>query len=122
MPPAILIVDDDLADLLAVILAEEGYRVRAVRRGEAALAAVEHARPALVLTDVAHPGPDGIALARRLRERGIPVVLMSAGHPDPRLPGVPFLAKPFALDALLCLVAHTLGEGGNDLRTVQWGR
>ena len=100
----ILVVDDDLADFLAVILEDAGYRVRTTTDGMAALEEVERARPDLVMTDVMHPGPDGITLARLLRELEIPVVLMSAGSPDPRLPGVRFLPKPFDIDRLLAVV------------------
>ena len=53
---------------------------------------------------------NGIALAQRLREGGIPVVLLSAAVADVRLPGVSYLAKPFDLDQLLEVVGRFLGD------------
>jgi CheY-like chemotaxis protein len=111
--PDVLIVDDDLADFLAVLLAGEGYPVRAVIDGRAALRELDRARPALVITDVMHPGPDGYAVVSACRERPdpIPVLLTSAGSRDPALPGVPFLAKPFDLDAFFAVVRWMLAHG-----------
>jgi CheY-like chemotaxis protein len=111
--PTILIVDDEptISELLADLLGEEGYRVAVAADGVAALAAARRLRPALVLSDWMMPGLSGSDLVRELRRapatRSIPVVLMSSVRPrDRHLLEVPFLPKPFEIDAVLDLVAR----------------
>src|SRR5829696_7772061 len=79
----VLVADDDAAitDIVAEMLAMEGYAVTVAHDGEAALAAVERERPAVLVTDIVMPRLDGIALARRVAALAgppIPVILMSA--------------------------------------------
>ena len=107
----VLIVDDDrhIVELLAGLLEDEGYAVRKAYDGMGALQEAAIAPPDLVLSDVAMPRLNGIALAQRLRERGIPVVLLSAAVADARLPGVPYLPKPFDVDRILEVVGRVLG-------------
>ena len=108
----VLVVDDarDIADLLTHILEDEGYDVRVAEDGFAAWAEVERARPDLVITDEMHPGPTGTALARRLLDLAIPVIIASGG-PVPCLAGVRCIAKPFNLDELLAAVADAVPIG-----------
>ena len=114
MSGTVLVVDDDagIADLLADLLAEEGYAVKTAADGAEALAEVERAPVDLVLTDVMMPGVDGVTLSRRLRQRGnpTPVVLMSAVYDDVDLPGVRFVPKPFDLDHMVEIVDSVLAE------------
>ena len=114
MERTILIVDDDrhIVEALAQILEFEGYAVRKAYDGMGALQEAELTPPNLVLSDVAMPRLNGIALAQRLRERAIPVVLLSAAVADPKLAGVPFVSKPFDLDRILGLVADFLDRPG----------
>lgn len=111
MERSVLIVDDDrdIVAMLAEVLAEEGYAVHKAYDGLSALREAELAPPDLVLSDVAMPKLNGIALAHRLRERGIPVVLLSAAVSDPRIPGIPYVPKPFDLDRVVNVVARLLG-------------
>lgn len=111
--PTILIVDDEesIAELLADLLCDEGYRVIVARDGATALACARSAQPAMVLSDCMMPGLDGMQFVREMRRhpatRGIPVVLMSSARPTMlRLPDVPFLEKPFEIDDVLALVAQ----------------
>jgi CheY-like chemotaxis protein len=110
MERTILIVDDDahIVELLAELLESEGFAVRKAYDGLTALEEAELTPPDLVLSDVAMPKMNGIALAQRLRERNIPVVLLSAAVTDPRLEGVPFVAKPFDLDQILTVITQHL--------------
>ncbi len=113
----LLVVEDEpsIADLLALALGAEGYRVVVVGDGRAALRRLAEGDCDLVLSDVMLPHLDGLGLARAMQAdpalRTIPLVLMSAVH-QPR-DGVPpyaaFLPKPFALDVLLATVARLLG-------------
>jgi CheY-like chemotaxis protein len=111
MQRTVLVVDDDPAirELLSDVLNAAGWAVAEAADGEAALVALARARPDVVLTDVWMPGLDGPGLLRRLRDGGddVPVVLMTAHARDAPIPGVPFVAKPFALERLLRTVAST---------------
>ena len=110
--PTIMVVDDDpsIATLLYEFLSDEGYHVEVARNGRDALKGIMRDPPALVLCDWMMPAMDGphlIAAMRHWQGAGatIPVVLMSSAHEaSAAMPGIPFLAKPFALDAVLQLV------------------
>jgi len=110
----ILVVDDEpsIRELAASILADEGYAVLEASDGLAALDVIEHSDVDLVLSDIMMSRLDGYGLVRRLRSHGdaLPVVLMSAvtAAPEGTLPGVGFLAKPFAIDQLCQMVASGL--------------
>ena len=69
---AILVVDDDapIRRMLERTLAAEGYSVSSSPDGGSAMAAVERSAPDLVVLDVAMPGLDGLAVSRRLRQKG----------------------------------------------------
>jgi len=108
MERTILIVDDDrhIVEMVAELLASEGYAVRKAYDGLSALQEADLTPPDLVLSDVAMPRLNGVALAERLRDRGIPVVLLSAAVADPSLPEVSFVPKPFDIDDILGIVRH----------------
>ena len=113
MGPRVLVVDDDPAirELVASLLADEGWEVRTAADGLAALAAADAWCPDLIVSDVAMPRLDGPGLLARLRQRGdqTPFVLVSAGASVPERPSVWFVAKPFDLDHLLAAVARAAG-------------
>jgi CheY-like chemotaxis protein len=111
MPPTILLVDDDAAVrcLLAIALEDAGYEVKEACDGIQALEQLGECTPDLILTDVRMPRLDGIGLARLLAPHTppIPLVAMSA---DPLPPdcSLPFIRKPFQLEALFTLMARAL--------------
>ena len=111
MPPTILVVDDDpgVRWVLADALFEAGYAVEQASDGLMALQRIAVQVPDLILTDVRMPRLDGIGLATILAPRTpeIPIFLMSA-DPLPHDCLLPFLRKPFELEALLTLMARTL--------------
>jgi len=85
-PHTILIASSAAYDLAALddMLARHHYHVRAVRRGDEALAAASAGDVALALLDVALAGSASLELCQRLRqasERALPVFLLSA-HPS----------------------------------------
>ncbi|WP_128080102.1 ATP-binding protein [Roseicella frigidaeris] len=113
----VLLVEDEAAlrRLGTRLLERAGHAVLAAESGESALALLEgQRRPALLVSDLALPGMDGLALARGLRQRwpGLPVLLLSGygasgveTRPDEDFP---ILAKPFEPAALLRAVALAL--------------
>jgi len=77
----VLVVDDDLAlaEMLSIVLRQEGLDVSHVADGSSAVAAFRDYRPDLVLLDVMLPGLDGMEVCRRIRaESGIPIVMLTA--------------------------------------------
>jgi two-component system response regulator MtrA len=77
----ILVVDDDasLAEMLTIVLRQEGFGSRMVTRGDEALEAFRSYRPDLVLLDLMLPGKDGIDVCKEIRaESGVPIVMLTA--------------------------------------------
>jgi two-component system alkaline phosphatase synthesis response regulator PhoP len=131
-PERVLIVEDEqhIADGLRFNLEAEGYQVRTVDTGEAALellcpptgAAPEPAFDVVVL-DVMLPGKDGFSVVSELRQAGqfIPTLLLTArGRPEDILEGLTagaddYLPKPFELSILIARIRGLL-------RRKQWLR
>jgi two-component system response regulator MprA len=131
MPEAILVVDDDapIRRMLDRTLRAEGYAVETAADGGGALVAVERSAPDLVILDVAMDGLDGLAVCRRIRDRGLvlPVLLLTArdGVRD-RVAGLDagaddYLVKPFATDELLARVRALLRRGKPRDETLAFG-
>ena len=77
----VLVVDDDapLAEMLGIVLSQEGFESRVCSRGDQALAAFRDYRPDLVLLDLMLPGKDGIDVCKEIRaESGVPIVMLTA--------------------------------------------
>jgi two-component system response regulator MtrA len=77
----ILVVDDDasLAEMLTIVLRQEGFESRMVARGDNALEEFHDYRPDLVLLDLMLPGKDGIDVCKEIRaESGVPIVMLTA--------------------------------------------
>jgi two-component system, OmpR family, response regulator MtrA len=81
----ILVVDDDaaLAEMLTLVLHNEGFQSRIVARGDEAHAAFLDYKPDLVLLDLMLPGTDGIEVCRQIRSgsgtnSGVPIVMLTA--------------------------------------------
>jgi DNA-binding NtrC family response regulator len=121
MTPTILVVDDDpdFRELMAEILAAEGYLVRQAASAENALDALTTGPVHLVLTDQRMPGLDGLELTRRVRAASEPpeVIVMTAFGTIPqaveavRLGAADYITKPLESPAALRrLVRMVLGE------------
>ncbi len=77
----VLVVDDDaaLAEMLSIVLRNEGFDSRVCSTGDRAVAAFRDYRPDLVLLDLMLPGRDGIDVCREIRaESGVPIVMLTA--------------------------------------------
>jgi DNA-binding response OmpR family regulator len=118
---AILVVDDDapIRRMLERTLAAEGYAVESGADGGDALVSVERSTPDLILLDVTMPGLDGLAVCRRLRDKGLatPVLLLTARDElDDRVAGLDagaddYVVKPFETVELLARVRALLRRG-----------
>jgi excisionase family DNA binding protein len=111
--PRILLVDDDakVRELVRINLEFEGYTVREAAGASEGLAAIEEAKPDLVLLDVMMPQVDGWEMLRVIQERygvgAIPVVMFS-GKVNDRAEAQAasrgasgFVGKPFDLQELV---------------------
>jgi two-component system, sensor histidine kinase and response regulator len=115
-PLDILIVDDTPANLrlLAQLLTEHGYKVRAVLNGQRAIQAAQAQVPDLILLDVMMPELDGYAVCQRLKSLPatceVPVIFISAlGEADDKVKaftagGVDYVTKPFEPREILARV------------------
>ncbi|MFM2407870.1 MAG: hypothetical protein RL358_612 [Pseudomonadota bacterium] len=118
----ILVVDDEVGirELLAEILADEGYQVHLAENAVEAREYRNHHEPDLVLLDIWMPDTDGVTLLKEWAEQDLltmPVVMMS-GHGTienaveaTRIGAVDFLEKPIGLQKLLGTVAHAISTG-----------
>jgi PAS domain S-box-containing protein len=81
----VLVVDDeaDVRKFVSTVLEECGAEVTAVGSVEEALAALQHLKPDVLVSDIGMPGEDGYALIRKVRELeadiggGIPAVALT---------------------------------------------
>jgi DNA-binding response OmpR family regulator len=113
----ILVVDDEptIVEVVELYLRREGFQVVTAVDGAAALAAVERARPALVVLDLMLPGLTGLEVLRRLRAAGnLPVILLTArGEEADRVVGLElgaddYVTKPFSNRELVARVKAVL--------------
>jgi len=116
--PLILVVDDEAAqrDILGGLLRKQGYAVREVPSGAAALAVLRAEPVDLILTDVKMPAMSGLELLREARALNpeLPVVVLTAyGNVTDavvamRDGAVDYLTKPVDIDAVLHRVRKVL--------------
>jgi signal transduction histidine kinase/CheY-like chemotaxis protein len=114
--PLILVCDDDVSVVQVVeeILHGWGYRTVGVTDGDAAVREATRLHPDAILLDMMMPGMTGAdtlkALRQRVDTRSIPVVILSALKPMPRVQRarevVDWVEKPFQEGSLL----HALEE------------
>jgi two-component system KDP operon response regulator KdpE len=109
----ILVVDDEpqITRVLRTSLQSNGHEVTVAQDGAEALAKFMKAEPDLVITDLAMPGMDGIALTREIRERSqVPVIVLSVrGNDDSKVAALDegaddYITKPFSIQELLARV------------------
>lgn len=117
----ILVVEDeqDISELISYNLTKEGYRVKTVPTGEAAIQEVKAALPDLILLDLMLPGLDGLEVCRELRSRNsetsrIPIMMVTAkGEEADVVTGLElgaddYVTKPFSPRVLLARVKAVL--------------
>ncbi|RMH47612.1 MAG: response regulator, partial [Alphaproteobacteria bacterium] len=105
----VLVVDDDerIRTLLRQYLSRNGFLATAARDAAHARRIMAGLDFDLVVLDVMMPGEDGLSLTRWIRERGTPVLLLTArGEAMDRIAGLEagaddYLSKPFEPRELL---------------------
>ena len=122
LPKKVLVVDDEesIAELVQILLEDEGYEVLIVFNGKTALDKLaEGEKIDLIMSDIMMPIMDGWQLCQELQNdpayRNIPFALMSAVSPvmptgagkDSSCKYDAFIKKPFELNDL-CQLIHTL--------------
>ena len=116
----ILIVDDELAnaEVLSLILEEEGYRVHCAPNGRHVLEKTQEIRPDLIVLDFMMPIMDGAEMGKAVRKLPLGAqvrILMNSSLPEAavreRFDGYDaFMRKPFNIDAALELIARLLAS------------
>ena len=112
----ILIVEDDrqIAELIRVNLASEGYVCTCIHNGVEAADILEKRRFDLILLDIMLPGIDGYELMEYIRPLKIPVIFLTAKTQvndivkGLRLGAEDYLTKPFDIMELLARVETVL--------------
>ena len=116
----ILVVDDELAsaEVLSLILEEEGYRTFCASNGQQGLTRVRDVRPELVVLDFMMPVMNGAEVGKALREsadtRSVRI-LMNSSLPEEAIRHHfsnydAFLRKPYNVDVALQLIAKLLED------------
>jgi two-component system, OmpR family, response regulator len=126
----VLVVEDDreIAELVRLYLARDGFGVHTERDGPAGLAAARRLRPSVCVLDIALPGLDGTEVCRRLRAGGdwTPVLFLTARDDEvDRIVGLElgaddYVTKPFSPRELVARVRavlrRTAGPPGQPVR------
>jgi DNA-binding response OmpR family regulator len=112
--------DSDLAELMAITLRTVGHEIHHAPDGRTALAALQVARPDLVLLDIMLPDIVGFSLCEAMRRLSatahLPILVVSACDESEARPlalasgANGFLAKPFLPRQLLARVRTLLGR------------
>jgi two-component system response regulator MtrA len=128
----VLVVDDDaaLAEMLSIVLRNEGFEPVWCSHGDKAFSAFRESRPDLVLLDLMLPGRDGVDVCRDIRaESGVPIVMLTAksdtidvvagleaGADD-------YVSKPFKAKELIARIRTRLRRSpeDNDSETLRIG-
>jgi DNA-binding response OmpR family regulator len=116
--PSILVVDDEhlTRDMLCRYFEQEGFATDQARDGEEMLKRLEERDYDVLLLDILMPGPDGLSLAPKVRERypGMGLVLVTSKDSDlDRILGLEvgaddYITKPFNLREILARVRALL--------------
>ncbi len=120
MARKLLLADDSITiqKVVELVLAEEGFEIKAVNNGEEALAALAGFKPDVVLADVEMPKINGYQLCEKLKTnpatKGVPVILLSGAF-EPldeelakQVKADSFVVKPFESQELISKINAAL--------------
>ena len=125
--PVILVVedDDDIRELVAFSLEDEGYRVEQAADGLRGLELADELQPDLIILDLMLPGRDGLSVCRELNRRSSdtpasPILMLTArGEEMDRIIGFEYgaddyVVKPFNIRELMLRVRAILRRRNAD--------
>ena len=112
----LLLVDDDpeIRELTQAYLNQQGFNVACVDSGESMDAYLAEHSVDLIILDLMLPGEHGLSIARRIKDNGVPIVIISAQGDDvDRIVGLEvgaddYLSKPFNPRELLARIRAVL--------------
>ncbi|MDP2277341.1 MAG: response regulator, partial [Nitrospirota bacterium] len=132
-----LLADDSITiqKVVELVLAEEGFEIKAVNNGEEALAAIETFKPDVVLADIEMPKMNGYQLCEKLKAhpltKNVPVILLSGAF-EPideelarHVKADSFVIKPFESQELISKInaalvsASTMAETAEAVEAVE---
>jgi CheY-like chemotaxis protein len=120
MAPKLLLADDSITiqKVVELILAEEGFEIKATNNGEEALAVIPSFKPDIILADIEMPKINGYQLSEKIKQdplmSSIPVILL-AGAFEPideelakQVKADDFIIKPFESQELISKINAAL--------------
>ncbi len=121
MTSTILLVEDDarIAEVAIAYLERAGFRVMHTFTGREAMTIISTDHPALVVLDLMLPDLSGESICRELKERDIPVIILTAkSSEEERLAGFAlgaddYIVKPFSPREMVARVQAVLKRAGN---------
>lgn len=131
MAHRLLLADDSITiqKVVELVLAEEGFEIKAVNNGEEALAALETFKPDVVLADIEMPKMNGYQLCEKLKAhpvtKDVPVILLSGAF-EPldeelarHVKADSFVIKPFESQELISKINASLVSASTMAETVE---
>jgi len=127
----IILVEDeqDMAELVAMRLAREGYAVETAHNGVAALRMIRSDPPDLVLLDIMLPGMSGKEVLKQLRgadaTASVPAIMLTARSEEGdivvglHLGADDYVTKPFSMSVLTARIAAVLRRSEEPARQEQ---
>ncbi len=126
----VLIVDDDasLAEMLEIILQQNGLRTQICTNGSAVIDAIATFKPDVVLLDLMLPGVDGMTLCREIRNLSqVPIIMVTAkAEMNDIVQGLEagaddYITKPFRSQELVARVRARLRRTSTVTGVVEFG-
>ncbi len=117
MKETVLLIDNDptILHALRLFLEREGYQVHIADNGPRGLSLASTHKPALAIVDALMPVMDGFETSRRLREMGVPAILVTSHRHDERsvvkaleMGADDYLRKPLEVPVLLAKMSALL--------------
>lgn len=126
----ILVVEDEesFRDALAFVLSKEGFEVKLVQDGQAALEAYEKEGADLILLDLMLPGVSGLEVCKTIRAKSnVPIIMVTAKNEEVdkviglELGADDYVTKPFSSRELVARIRAVLRRGSDTEVTSDYG-
>lgn len=126
----ILVVEDEesFRDALAFVLSKEGFEVKLVQDGQAALETYEKEGADLILLDLMLPGVSGLEVCKTIRAKSnVPIIMVTAKNEEVdkviglELGADDYVTKPFSSRELVARIRAVLRRGTEAEVTSDYG-